>query len=366
MLAKVLEKQSAGTATLKGPAFKQLSEEVDRLRVLLTDWDTPAMRASVAAGDPALCARLVNEMLPGVAAVRAIEPRLSKMHAKAVEPDPDLQTYGPVMKDKIIKLYERYLELAALSASIEGHYGEAARCAQEELSAMRDAEQLQRAQEAETAKREEEAAVLQEKAQRAAQRAAEAAEREAVRAAEQARLDAARAKMEEAEERERLAALDARGCKEKATETRWQSDPVLEGDGEHLTMELALALEEQAAARRASLQTACEYVMRQNSPKDAYNAGATVLAYIRAVLAQPRSRDCRRIPVDNAVFHDNVGRLPGGIAVMAALGFEEQEEEESEGEKARGFLVLNRVYVDDLRGAVMMLENGQALLRSSM
>ena len=84
-------------------------------------------------------------------------------------------------------------------------------------------------------------------------------------------------------------------------------------------MELALALEEQAAARRASLQTACEYVMRQNSAKDAYNAGATVLAYIRAVLAQPRSRDCRRSPVDNAVFHDNVGRLPGGIAVMAAL-----------------------------------------------
>ncbi|MGB1603289.1 MAG: hypothetical protein ACPIOQ_61725, partial [Promethearchaeia archaeon] len=67
-----------------------------------------------------------------------------------------------MMKDKIIKLYERYLELAALSASIEGHYGEAARCAQEELSAMRDAEQLQRAQEAETAKREDEAAVLQE------------------------------------------------------------------------------------------------------------------------------------------------------------------------------------------------------------
>jgi hypothetical protein len=45
-----------------------------------------------------------------------------QMYEKAMEPDPDLQTYGPVMKDKIIKLQQRYLELCSLADSVETSY----------------------------------------------------------------------------------------------------------------------------------------------------------------------------------------------------------------------------------------------------
>ena len=49
------------------------------------------------------------------------------------------------------------------------------------------------------------------------------------------------------------------------------------------------------------MQTACEQVMRHNTPQDAYGAGATVLAYLRTILSQPRARESRRIPVENKV-----------------------------------------------------------------
>jgi hypothetical protein len=52
--------------------------------------------------------------------------------------------------------------------------------------------------------------------------------------------------------------------------------------------------------------------------------------------------------------------------MRAALGFEAEEEAEADdgkGGKARRFYVLNRVYIDDVRSAVALLEGGQALLR---
>ena len=52
--------------------------------------------------------------------------------------------------------------------------------------------------------------------------------------------------------------------------------------------------------------------------------------------------------------------------MRAALGFEAEEvveADDGEGGEARRFYVLNRVYIDDLRSAVALLEGGQALLR---
>jgi len=73
-------------------------------------------------------------------------------------------------------------------------------------------------------------------------------------ALESKRREAARVKVEEAETRERAAAaahasISGGKCIGQAA-ARWQTDPVTEG-AEELTIEMAIQLEEQAAARRS-------------------------------------------------------------------------------------------------------------------
>eukprot|EP00802_Teleaulax_amphioxeia_P019329 Tamp_19556.p1 GENE.Tamp_19556~~Tamp_19556.p1 ORF type:complete len:380 (+),score=126.99 Tamp_19556:44-1141(+) len=365
MYAKAVERQdAAGSAVVKGPAYKVISEQVEALFAVLEKWAEHGRQATE--DDAALREQVVQELLPNIAAVRGIEPRLAKMHQKALEPDPDLQTYGPVMKEKILRLHARFLQLAALADSVEARYDETASKAQTDARAAAELARQREEEAALRAQQEEAAAILREKAQREEERAREQAEREAARALEAQRLEEARAKLVEAEERERAAALAALGCQVQEPASRWVTDPVLEGDGEALTIEKAMELEEQAAARRAALQTACEQVMRNNSPQDAYGAGETVLAYLRTILSQPRARESRRIPVENKVFHEKVGRLAGGKDVLLALGFEQEQEEGEESQVPRIFLVLNRVYIDDLRGAVTLLEGGQSMLRGMM
>ncbi len=45
-----------------------------------------------------------------------------------MESDPDLQTYGPVMKEKILQLHARFLLLASLADSVEACYDEPSKC----------------------------------------------------------------------------------------------------------------------------------------------------------------------------------------------------------------------------------------------
>jgi len=253
MYAKAVERQdAAGSAVVKGPAYKVISEQVEALFAVLEKWAEHGRQATE--DDAALREQVVQELLPNIAAVRGIEPRLAKMHQKALEPDPDLQTYGPVMKEKILRLHARFLQLAALADSVEARYDETASKAQTDARAAAELARQREEEAALRAQQEEAAAILREKAQREEERAREQAEREAARALEAQRLEEARAKLVEAEERERAAALAALGCQVQEPASRWVTDPVLEGDGEALTIEKAMELEEQAAARRAALQ----------------------------------------------------------------------------------------------------------------
>jgi hypothetical protein len=52
-----------------------------------------------------------------------------------MEPDPDLQTYGPVMKEKILQLHTRFLLLASLADSVEACFDETAGKAKEDVHA---------------------------------------------------------------------------------------------------------------------------------------------------------------------------------------------------------------------------------------
>jgi hypothetical protein len=233
----------------------QISEQVEALFVILEKWEEQGQRGAAQVDEAAQVA-IVQELLPSIAAVRGIEPRLAKMHQKAMEPDPDLQTYGPVMKEKILQLHARFLLLASLADSVEACYDETAGKAKEDVhAAAARAKQLEE-EEALRAKQEEDSAILREKAQRQVQREREKAERDAALALEAKRREEARAKVVEAEERERAAALVALACnvQQRPSESRWVTDPVLEGDGEELTIEKAIELEEQATARRAALQ----------------------------------------------------------------------------------------------------------------
>jgi hypothetical protein len=110
--------------------------------------------------------------------------------------------------------------------------------------------------------------------------------------------------------------------------------------------------------RRAALQEACAGVAATNPPEAVRDAAQTLCAILANVLRAPRAREARRIPVDNPAFAASVGSLAGGAGVMAALGFEEEEEDgpaAPDGAAPRRVLVLNRVYLDDLRAALAFL-----------
>lgn len=85
----------------KGPAFKQVTEEVDALTTMLEPFLEVGGRLHPRklSAEEAASARGVLE--PAIERTLALADRVGKMKAKANEPDPDLQTYGPVMKDKV-------------------------------------------------------------------------------------------------------------------------------------------------------------------------------------------------------------------------------------------------------------------------
>jgi len=182
MLAKILERQHDATGTgavVKGPAYKQISEEVDKLFCVLERWDKKGRKEAVSQGDSALTAQVIEELLPNIAAVKAVEPRLDKMYKKAIEPDPDLQTYGPAMKEKVLNLQSRYLILRALAESLETFYDAAATMARESADAAARSKQEQARLQMQRVQQEEQDAIARSMQQKAQQRAQEAAERTA-------------------------------------------------------------------------------------------------------------------------------------------------------------------------------------------
>jgi Fe2+ transport system protein B len=182
MLAKILEKQHDATGTgavVKGPAYKQISEEVEKLFCILESWDEKGRKEAVSQADSALTAQVIEELLPNIAAVKAVEPRLDKMYKKAIEPDPDLQTYGPAMKEKVLNLQSRYLILRALAESLETFYDAAATMARESADAAARSKQEQARLQMQRLQQEEQDAIARSMQEKAQQRAQEAAERAA-------------------------------------------------------------------------------------------------------------------------------------------------------------------------------------------
>jgi predicted Holliday junction resolvase-like endonuclease len=182
MLAKILEKQHDATGTgavVKGPAYKQTSEEVEKLFCILESWDEKGRKEAVSQGDSVLTAQVIEELLPNIAAVKAVEPRLDKMYKKAIEPDPDLQTYGPAMKEKVLNLQSRYLTLRALAESLEMFYDAAATMARERVDAAARLKQEQARLQMQRLQQEEQDAIARSMQEKAQQRAQEAAERAA-------------------------------------------------------------------------------------------------------------------------------------------------------------------------------------------
>jgi hypothetical protein len=182
MLAKILEKQHDATGTgavVKGPAYKQISEEVEKLFCILESWDEKGRKEAVSQADSALTAQVIEELLPNIAAVKAVEPRLDKMYKKAIEPDPDLQTYGPAMKEKVLSLQSRYLILRALAESLETFYDAAATMARESADAAARSKQEQARLQMQRLQQEEQDAIARSMQEKAQQRAQEAAERAA-------------------------------------------------------------------------------------------------------------------------------------------------------------------------------------------
>jgi len=182
MLAKILEKQHDATGTgavVKGPAYKQISEEVEKLFCILESWDEKGRKEAVSQADSALTAQVIEVLLPNIAAVKAVEPRLDKMYKKAIEPDPDLQTYGPAMKEKVLNLQSRYLILRALAESLETFYDAAATMARESADAAARSKQEQARLQMQRLQQEEQDAIARSMQEKAQQRAQEAAERAA-------------------------------------------------------------------------------------------------------------------------------------------------------------------------------------------
>ena len=122
---------------------------------------------------------MIEELLPNIAAVKAVEPRLDKMYKKAIEPDPDLQTYGPAMKEKVLNLQSRYLILRALAESLETFYDAAATMARESADAAARSKQEQARLQMQCLQQEEQDAIARSMQEKAQQRAQEAAERAA-------------------------------------------------------------------------------------------------------------------------------------------------------------------------------------------
>jgi len=361
MLARALEAQQGSTAgpATKGPAYKQASEEVLSIRAILTQWQDAALQAA-ALSDAATSIRAHSELAPALARVAGLRAKVQGMQKKAEEPDPDLQTYGAAMKAKVLALVADFTALASDAEALQGAM-EGAMARGEKLLSLsaQQREEEAAAVVAETAAGEA-AAVVEDKRERAAVISAREEEVRAKAAKEEEERAEARVRMAEVDEREREAARSGGAVKAEPVK-KWVDEPMTEG-GEELTMEMAIALQDMADKRLKDLQAACGEVVMSNTPDATRHAAQALCAIIKNVLFTPRARAPRRIPTDNPAFVENIGSLVGGGKVMYALGFEEEEEEEEPGQERgdappRKLLVMNRVYLDDLRAALAFLAN---------
>jgi len=352
---------------VKGPPFKQASEEVERLWGIASEWqDASKVEAVRRDGEQAVEAKQVLQAC--FSDISELHGKVDSLYKKAIEPDPELQTYGPAMKEKVLNLHKRYVELKdwaeKLRQSLQEIFVVADEFDEQKKRQKVLEEERMRAEEAETLikERQREEEIRQQRLQE------EEAKKQKEEEERQRYLEHARAKLLEAELRERSAAKgEGSAAAVAASSDGWVTDPILEG-GEELTLEMAIELQEQSDMRRRSLRDACQRVLTNNGPKLALEAGWTLLVYLQNILKDPRSRETRRIPMDNKVFHEKIGSLVSGHDVMLALGFEEEVEEveETEAQAPRRFFAMKKVYIDELRVAVNDIQAGQVELKKSL
>jgi len=364
MYSRQAENHSQGQARVKGPPFKQASEEVERLWGIASEWQD-ASKIEAVREDAELAVRAKHALEACFNDISELHGKVDSLYKKAIEPDPELQTYGPAMKEKVLNLHKRYTELKEWSEKLKQNMQEIFLVAKE----ADEQKKRQRILEEQQMREEEEARQIREKQIEEEMKAKRLQEEEEKKQREekekQQYLEHARAKLLEAEERERSTVKgEVTATSSTSAADGWVTDPILEG-GEELTLEMAIELQEQSEAKRSSLRDACQRVLTSNGPKLALEAGWTLLVYLQNILKDPRSRETRRIPMDNKVFHEKIGALVAGHDVMLALGFEEEVEEKDEtGSQApRRFYAMKKVYIDDLRNAVNDLQAGQVELK---
>lgn len=165
-------------------------------------WDSDERKAA-AKSDDAVALAAKAELLPALARTEQLSSRIKAMTDKAKEPDPDLQTYGPVMKAKVLALGQACVSLLATAAALHAAYLDSVQAAalrsdQQGRNRAEEEEAARRREEEEEARREREAKAAADKA-----RAEAEAEREREAAVAREREAELTAKMEAAEELDR-------------------------------------------------------------------------------------------------------------------------------------------------------------------
>ncbi|EKX41141.1 hypothetical protein GUITHDRAFT_164490, partial [Guillardia theta CCMP2712] len=184
--------------------------------------------------------------------ISELHGKVDSLYKKAIEPDPELQTYGPAMKEKVLNLHKRYVELKdwaeKLRQSLQEIFVVADEFDEQKKRQKVLEEERMRAEEAETLikERQREEEIRQQRLQE------EEAKKQKEEEERQRYLEHARAKLLEAELRERSAAKgEGSAAAVAASSDGWVTDPILEG-GEELTLEMAIELQEQSDMRRRS------------------------------------------------------------------------------------------------------------------
>ena len=312
--------EAAGAAT-RGPAVKQLCEEVEQLFEQLQGYG-----AAETPDEPAACRHVCEEELEAaIARALALQARVDRLRGRAMETDPDRQVYGPAMRERILQMAATHDRMRVLGIELQERFAskfENARCRKEEQARQEEVRREEEARAAARAAEEERCRHkrLEEEAQR------EAAElRQASLQLEEERRRYAQARLEEARDRERQLAMAASHGAHEAplARPRFIADPVAEGD-EMLTIEMAIQMEEEARLRFNRFREACQRVASQNSQQDMNNASLLLRHYLNNIVRNPRSRQFRTISLQNPHYMSRIDRLVGGRETMLAMGFEEE------------------------------------------
>eukprot|EP00164_Ancoracysta_twista_P005165 GFYU01007049.1.p1 GENE.GFYU01007049.1~~GFYU01007049.1.p1 ORF type:complete len:342 (+),score=81.05 GFYU01007049.1:22-1026(+) len=287
-----------------------------------------------------------------------VSPAMTHMKTKADEPDPDRRMYGPKMVEKVLNLYTKYSEALVV---LEERYSlcEPLWKAHEEkennaLNAVKEREaelERERLREEERARAEAEALRLKEEA--------EAAEKLKLEQEQQEIL-----KQRELEREQRNAERHKRNLESNPQPIyKWYDEPFDPAAGE-LTIELAIALEDNCAKQTSALSRALTFLAK-NMPdqKTHLEVLRTLCMYIRNIINDPKMRETRRIRRENELFQDKLGQYKGGVECLLACGFVEQVESKGNMEDEEIWLVMNRVVVDDLQRLLKQAEAAYQALR---